>query len=879
MEIITSHSNTDFDALAAMIAARKLYPEAKMIFPGTQEINVRNFISENQIEFINMKEIQHDEVTRLIIVDNKNAGRLTHVSELLNIPNISVHIYDHHPFSPGDLRGEVEVIEAVGAATTLLVEILRDKEIEITPFEATLFAIAIYEETGSFTFQSTTQRDILAAAFLLSCGLNLRTLSRYMVHEMDAEQIALLDELIHNAKTIYIDGVKVVIAKGTTDKYVSELSTITHRVQDMENLDVLFVIVRMEDKIQLVARGRLSEIDLGAIARYFGGGGHATAASASIKDLTTIQVEEKILELLRETIKPFKTARDIMTTPVKTISNDLTIKEAGDLMTRYSVNVLPVIEGDSLIGLIYREIIHKAIFHKFGEVPVTDFMSTEFEKVTGDTPFREIESSMIEHNQRFMPVVEGDRVIGAITRTDILRALHEDISRPWLSSTLGISSKAHERNLRVLLKERLPANIEKLLMSIGEAADSSGVHAYAVGGFVRDLLFGYKNYDIDIVIEGNGIEFAEKFAADAGARVKCHQKFGTAVIIFPDGFKIDVATARTEYYEYPTALPKVEVSSLKKDLYRRDFTINTLAIKLNGPDFGFLIDYFGGQRDIKERTIRVLHNLSFIEDPTRIYRAIRFEQRFGLRIARHTQSLIKSTAKIDLFHRLSGKRLFAEIVLLLSEDDPAKSLSRLSEFDLLRFIHPSLQWDDRSVTIFESINDALAWYRLLFLDKKYDSWKVCFFGFIDQLSCKATEETCLRLEIRERLLDEILSVKKDTPDLTQKLLNINDPSNSMIYELLNNHSQEQLLYLMARTEKDDVKKFISIYLDHLQDVKLFITGKDIVRLGVKPGPVYTKALNQTLSAKLDGIVKTRDEELEFLKGIIIKDTLQNSPCV
>ncbi len=868
MEIITTHINADFDALAAMIAVSKLYPEALLIFPGTQETNVRNFISENRIEFVSLKDIDDADITRIIIVDNKNAGRLGNVSALLNNPGISLHIYDHHPVSPGDLRGETEVIEIVGATTTILVEILQKREIAITPSEATLFAIAIYEETGSFTFQSTTQRDILAAAYLLSCGLNLRTLSRYLVHEMDSDQIALLDDLIHNAKTIYIDSVKVVIARGSTDKYVSELSTITHRVRDMENLDVLFVIVRMEDKIQLVARGRLPEIDLGAIAREFGGGGHATAASASIRDLTTIQVEERIIELLRDMIRPFKTARDIMTAPVKTINNNMTIAEAGDLMTRYGVNVLPVIEGNTLTGLIYREIIHKAIFHKFADAPVTDFMSTEFEKVTGDTPFRDIESGMIEHNQRFMPVVEDDRIIGAITRTDLLRTLHEDISRPWLSSTEGRPKKPHERNLRNLLKERLPEDIEKLLMTIGETADSMGVNAYAVGGFVRDLLFGYKNYDIDIVIEGNGIAFAENFASSAGARIKSHQKFGTAVIIFPDGFKIDVATARTEYYEYPTALPKIEISSIKKDLYRRDFTINTLAIKLNRHDFGYMIDFFGGQRDIKEKTIRVLHNLSFIEDPTRIYRAIRFEQRFGLRIARHTQNLIRSTAKIDLFHRLSGKRLFAEIVLLLSEDDPAKSLARLSEFDLLKFIHPSLLWDNRSVNFFESLNDALAWYRLLFLDRIFDSWKVYFFGLIDQLSYGETIDTCKRLVIRERLLEEILNVKKDTPELTHKLLTISNPATSMIYGILKKYTQEQLLYLMAKIDRKDVKKHISIYLSHLQDVKLSVTGKDIARLGIKPGPVYTSILNQTLSAKLDGIVESRDEELEFVKGLI-----------
>src|SRR3972149_271521 len=463
MEIITTHTNADFDALAAMIAVNKLYPEAKLVFPGTQEKNVRFFIAEHHIEFSRLKDIHFDEVTRLIIVDNKNAGRIGTLADLLNNPNISLHIYDHHPVSPGDLRGEVEVIEIVGATTTLLVEILKEKGILITPNEATLFAIAIYEETGSFTFQSTTPRDILAVAHLLSCGLDLRTVSRYLIHEMDAEQIALLDELIHNASIYYIDSIKIVIARGSTEKYISELSTITHRARDMENLDVLFVIVRMEDKIQLVARCRLPEIDVGAIAREFGGGGHATAASASIKDLTSIQVEERIVELLREMIKPFKTAKDIMTTPVKTVHKDITIAAAGELM------------------------------------------STEWVRVTGDTPYSEIESGMIEHNQRFMPVMDGDRIIGAITRTDILRTLHEDITRPWLSSPDGVQKKPHERNLRTLLKERLPKHIEKILQDIGVVADSIGVPAYAVGGFVRDLLLGFKNYDIDIVIEGDGI--------------------------------------------------------------------------------------------------------------------------------------------------------------------------------------------------------------------------------------------------------------------------------------------------------------------------------------------------------------------------------------
>lgn len=879
MEIITTHTNADFDAVAAMLAAKKLYPEARLIFPGTQERNVKTFIAQHNIESDKIKDIPYDQVKRLIIVDCKNAGRIGKLSEVLKNKDLSLHIYDHHPIAPGDLRGEVEIIEDVGATITIFVEILKKKNISISQTEATLFATGIYEETGSLTFPTTTSRDLLAVAHLLSRGLDLKSVSRYLIHELDADQITLLNDLIHNAKTFYIDSIKIVIARGTSEKYISELSTITHKVRDMENLDVLFVLVRMEDKIQMVARSRLfathaidtiDAIDVGEIAREFGGGGHATAASASIKDLTTIQVEERIIELLRNKTRLFKTAKDIMTTHVKTVQKDVLIKDAGDLMTRYGVNALPVIDGVKLTGLITREIIQKAIFHRFGHMPVTDFMSTEFLRVTVDSPFREIESIMIEHNQRFMPVVEDERIVGAITRTDILRALHEDITRTWEVTTEMGPKRPHERNLRGLLKDRLPKGIEKILQDTGVTADRMGVSAYAVGGFVRDLLLGVENYDIDIVIEGDGIAFAENFATSVGARVRSHPRFGTAVIIFPDGFKIDVATARTEYYEYPTALPTVELSSIKKDLYRRDFTINTLAIKLNKKDFGYLIDFFGGQRDLKEKTIRVLHNLSFIEDPTRIYRAIRFEQRFGFRIARHTQNLIRSATKIDLFYRLAGKRLFTELVLILSEEDPAKPIARLAEFDLLRFIHPSLQWDNEIATLFQNIKDALAWYKLLFLDKRYEPWQVYFPGLIDKLSLQATRDMCQRLGIKEVLLEKVLTSKTEASNTLQRLYRMRVIKPSRLYELFKGIPQETLLVMMAKATKEEAKKGISLYLSHLQDIRLSITGRDLVKFRIKPGPLYGKLLGQTLRAKLDGLVKTREEELEFLKGLVEK---------
>ena len=218
-------------------------------------------------------------------------------------------------------------------------------------------------------------------------------------------------------------------------------------------------------------------------------------------------------------------------------------------------------------------------------------------------------------------------------------------------------------------------------------------------GFVRDLFLYRPNEDIDIVIEGDGIAFAKKFAAGVGARIHSYAKFGTAVIIFPDGFKIDVASARLEYYKFPAALPIVEMSSIRLDLFRRDFTMNTLAIQLNADKFSTLIDFFSAQRDIKEKVIRVLHNLSFVEDPTRVFRALRFEQRFGFSIGKLTAGLIENAVKMDFFKRLSGRRVFTEIRLILEEENPTPAIVRLHDYQLLKVIHASISLDNELISL------------------------------------------------------------------------------------------------------------------------------------------------------------------------------------
>ena len=418
------------------------------------------------------------------------------------------------------------------------------------------------------------------------------------------------------------------------------------------------------------------------------------------------------------------------------------------------------------------------------------------------------------------------------------------------------------------MKERLASRIIDILKTIGEKAEEIGYDAYVVGGFVRDLFLYRNNEDIDIVIEGDGIEFAKKYAKIVGARIHSHAKFGTAVIIFPDGFKIDVASARMEYYKFPAALPTVEMSSIKLDLYRRDFTINTLAIQLNHSRFGLLIDFFSAQKDLKEKIIRVLHNLSFVEDPTRVFRAIRFEQRFGFSIGKLTSGLIENSLKMGFFKRLSGRRVFTELRLILEEENPLSAISRMNEYHLLHVIHPSIVLDNSLISLFNSVKKVLSWHDLLFLEEPYMKWTVYFLALLRSCDKKTAGEICKRFEIAPRYRN-IFCKERFEADRFISLMERNLPlNNSTIYRGISIFKIELILYMMAATKNEALKRSISNYFTQLRHIETSIRGNDLKKLGIEPGPIYREIMEAVLDGKLNGRIKTRSEELAFVKDYV-----------
>ncbi len=880
MDLIATHANADFDCLGSMIAAKRLYPDAVLVFPGGQERGLRDFLLQSSLYAYNVKRVRDVDfalVRRLILVDVSHASRIGQLAELLEREDLELHIYDHHPEAGGTLRGDQVVIEEVGATTTILTHIFMQRGLVPTPEEATMMMLGIYEDTGHLLYSSTTVKDYQAAAFLLAHGANLNTVSDFLIRELTPEQVELLNLLLKSCQKLIVNGVEIAIASASISFYVGDISTLVHKLKDIENLDVLIAAVRMEDRIFLVGRSRLPELDVGELFREFGGGGHAFAASGTVRDLPLVQLLEQLEAALYRHVQPKNTARTLMSSPAKSLPVDADIESARELMTRFNFNAIPILDhAGHVAGILTRQVAEKAAHHRLSKMTVGDLMNSDFEIAPPEAQVHELQQGIIAHNQRCVPIVEAGRLVGVVTRTDLLRhLLGQRQLNDEVGGQAGLSGfQLKRKGLARLLDTQLPQKVKERLQQFSLVAEETGLRIYLVGGCVRDLLLRKENLDIDIVVVGDGIAFARAFAGKYACRVREHEKFATAVIVMEDGFKIDIASARLEYYDRPAALPRVEHASLRHDLYRRDFTINTLTISLNRDNYGQLLDFFGGQRDLKERSIRILHNLSFVEDPTRLFRAVRFEQRLGFRIGRQTERLMHSAVRLNLVKKVGGARILQELRLILNEDEVVAALQRLQDLDLLKFIDSKLFFSDDSGKLLRRAEQACSWFDLLFTGESYQRWLVYLLCLFDALTDKAVQRVVEWLMIPARNAPLLLQQRQRCRDLQKCFRTWTKRSavlNSEIYRCLEDLDLEALLYLVARTDDKEWRQRISLYVTELRRITPLLSGQDLIALGYRPGRRFQELLGALQDARLNGLVHTREDEVALLERLYPAD--------
>jgi len=417
------------------------------------------------------------------------------------------------------------------------------------------------------------------------------------------------------------------------------------------------------------------------------------------------------------------------------------------------------------------------------------------------------------------------------------------------------------------LKE-LPPDYQELLHIIGNLASLRGMSVYLVGGIVRDLMLGVKNFDLDIVVEGDGILLAEDLAGKFNARLIRHKRFRTATVILGHHLKVDVATARKETYEMPAALPEVAFSNLGNDLKRRDFTINAMAININKNHFGMLLDPFGGKCDLSAKKIRILHDISFVDDPTRILRAIRFEKRCNFAIEKETFFRLKEAVKDKMLERVQPQRTRDELILLFKEMRPLKYIKRLKELTGFEFIHPNIKVAGKSLELLENTQKQIEWFlNAHSRHRKLDVWLMYFMALIDSLSLQETKNVCSKFVFKKGEEKRIIDFKKINDSFIAKLGSKKIEA-SDIFRILSPLSFEVLLLIKAKHKGALVKSHIEDFLEIYSDIRICVSGSHLQELGIEPGPVYQKIFALVLDAKINGLVKTEQQELFFIKELL-----------
>ncbi len=871
MDLITTHINADFDALGSLVAAKKLYPDSRLLLPGSQEEAVREFLSlaKELIIVESERECKLDDVDRLILVDTRHKSRIGIAGELVD-RGVEIHIYDHHPRMKNDIVADKDVYENLGATVTMLADIIKRRRIKLSYLEATIMLLGIYEETGSLTYRTTTKIDVDMVSFLLSQGANLSVVSSYLNRELSEEGLSLLTKLINSTEKVSIKGINVSLIEIDSESYIGELGLLVQKLIEIENILVLFVFIKHPNKrVDIIARSNIPAVDVNKVLSHFNGGGHPSAASAKVRDGDMDSVKKKLIGILKSNIKVRLYAKDIMSKEVNALSINDRVEKAKKILSQSRIGGMPIIDRGKIAGIITLAGLNKAIKRGFGYSRIKGYMMRTFVTVKPNAPLHTIQKLILDKDIGVLPVLKGGKVIGIINRTDVLKNIHGSL---FLKP--GSIKKNVVLNLTKKMSALLPRNIVHLLREIGSISNSAGYSAFVVGGLVRDLILGVKNLDLDIVIEGDAIKIGHMLAQDLGGSLVIHKKFGTCSVVTKERLKIDLATARKEIYERPAALPTVvEFSSLKNDLIRRDFTINAMAVSINKSSFGQLIDFFGGERDLLQGRIKVLHDDSFIDDPTRIFRAVRFEQRFGFVIDHHTEDLIKNAIEQEMFEKVEPQRIRDEIILILKEDKSLKALKRMAELDELRFLHTGIKLDRNLMKLYSSIGEACSWYDASrFKKRAIEKWLINLMALFEQLNYNEVLRICDRFVFRRGETMRILSYKKYADVIINRLSARTRFNPSRVYRLLEPLSFEVILLIMARTGRHGklARSRIKDFFQKYNGIRIKVKGDDLKAMGLKPCPDFKRILQKILYETIDGRLKTKRDELTYARRMVQK---------
>ncbi|MBD2441249.1 CBS domain-containing protein [Nostoc sp. FACHB-110] len=901
MDLILCHTTADFDALGAAVGLTCLLPGSKIVLTGGAHPPVKDFLALHRDEYplIERRAVIPQSIRSITVVDAQYRDRLGKAAEWLDLPSVKeIVIYDHHLEQEGDIPATRSHIAPVGACTTLMVEQLQQQQISLTPAQATVMALGIHVDTGSLTYDAATARDALALAWLMQQGASLSVISTYRDPGLSPQLQQLLTTALQSLEYLCLRGYTISWVNLKTDEFVPGLSSLASQLVELSEIDALLLVNEYpigedDTRLTVIGRSQIPGVNLNQLFQPYGGGGHSQAASLNLRGVDTQATLDKLLEALKACIPHPLTARDLMSSPVRTIRPDTTIEEAQRILLRYGHSGLSVVDTEGqLLGIISRRDLDIALHHGFSHAPVKGYMTINLKTITPDTTLPQIESLMVTYDIGRLPVLENGQLVGIVTRTDVLRELHQNsdefatLSTQHVAQLLLPLTALSTQPLTTNLQSRLAPQLWQLLTIASQAAEKRGWHLYLVGGAVRDLLLAQTAdqlmiKDIDLVVDGfhksadvsAGVELAKALQEIyPAARLEIHGAFQTAALLWHkdpelDSLWVDIATARTEFYPYPAANPEVEASSIRQDLYRRDFTINAMALRLTTPRAGELLDFFGGLIDLQAKQIRVLHANSFIEDPTRIYRGVRFAVRFGFHFESQTEEYIRYAINSGVYDRTAQEnsrtpalqtRLKTELKHILEAAYWKSALQLLDNLQALQCIHPTLTLDVELLRQLRLLERCL---------QRFDPqptlihWQMRLEALIAHLAPTYRAKVAHNLQLQEDSIQRLQNLAQAQADVTASLPQSHKPSQAV--QLLRKYDLPMLI-LIALQSPRSLRQQIWHYLTVWANIQPILNGNDLKKLGYKPGPQYRQMLDDILAATLDQVITNKIEAEEFL---------------
>lgn len=928
MDLVLCHMTADFDTLGAAVGVTRLLPGARIVLTGGCHPTVRDFLALHRDEYplIERRSVSPEQIRTITVVDTQWRDRLGKAADWLDLPDIDITVYDHHLARSQDdadhgteygteqgtknseLSSDIPAhhiyIEEVGSTATLIAERLQRDAISLNPIEATVMALGVHVDTGSLTFDHTTVRDAAALTWLMEQGANPRVISEYVEPGLSPQLQDLLPVAIEHLETKTIEGITLAWVLLSVDSYIPGLSSLTSQVMGLTESDILLLAARYpvshnEERLTVIGRSRagafgkthLEEVNLGDLLRPLGGGGHGKATAATLRADDPESILTDLIHQVEQHIPRPPMARDLMSSPVRTVRPDITIAEAHRILLRYGHSGLSVVDaGDRLVGVISRRDLDIALHHNFSHAPVKGFMTTNIKTITPDTPLPDIESLMVTYDIGRLPVLDGDDLVGIVTRTDVLRQLHQAHVFSRGGEDVGDRPSTHcpiPRAIHDLLRDRLTPALWVLLSDVAAEAEERGWQLYLVGGAVRDILLADSPEDvflddIDLVVDGfhrsadeaAGVELArtlqERYPT---VKLQVHGRFQTAALLWHNdptfnSLWLDIATARTEFYPYPAANPEVEASSIRQDLYRRDFTINALAIRLTLPRPGELLDFFGGLLDLRSQQIRVLHANSFIEDPTRIFRAVRFAVRLGFTLDPQTEGYIHHAIASGIYHRVQAEmgttpalqtRLKREMKYILEAPYWRNAIRLLDHLGALQCIHPTLSLTD---ALWRQMNLAARCLRRFDAAKTLEHWAVLLEVMLAALDAGDRHAVASHLQLADESIERLSQLANTETMLLAKLPECECPS--ALVQLLQPIDTQTLILVAVRADRS-IRRPLWQYLSHWSRIAPPIDGNDLKAMGYKPGRQFRDMLDAVLAETLDGRVGDRQHAERFIR--------------